>query len=215
MKKNRWIYAMVIAASLGWAACDDDDDNPLDKPELSQTDKTFVEFAAQSNMSEIEFGKLAATKGTHEAGKAFGEQMVSEHETAQDELEDIDDDFDNVDWPEELNDEHDSIMTELNEAAAGITFDTLYLKTQIMMHEVAVQKFSAATTNTTNARVKAYANKYHPAIESHLEKADSIQTVVVVANGAAGSGNDTGTDGTDNNGDGTGDGTDNTADGNN
>ncbi len=208
MKKNKWIYAILIAVALGWSACDDDDDNPIDEPELNTTDKTFVEFAAQGNMTEVEFGKLAATKGTNAAVKAYGEQMSSEHSTAQDELEDIADDFDNVDWPEALNDEHDSIMSELNEAPAGYTFDTLYLKTQIMMHEMTAQKFSTATTNTTNARVKAYASKYHPAIEMHLQKADSIQNVVVTAGASAASG---GTDGTGDDGNGT----ENTSDGSN
>ncbi len=84
------------------------------------------------------------------------------------------------------------------------------------MHEVTAQKFSAATTNTTNARVKAYANKYHPAIESHLEKADSIQAVIALDNAATGTdatGENSGTDGTD--GTGTGDGTASTSDGTN
>ena len=218
MKKNKWIYAILIAGALGWSACDDDDDNPIDEPELNTTDKTFVEFAAQGNMSEVEFGKLAATKGTNAAVKAFGEQMSSEHSTAQDELEDIADDFDNVDWPESLNDEHDSIMAELNEAPAGYTFDTLYMKTQIMMHEVTAQKFSTATTNTTNARVKAYASKYHPAIEMHLQKADSIQNAIITANASGGTdaNADSGgtTDGTDGTGD-DGNGTESTSDGTN
>lgn len=178
MKTNKWILAIVVACSFGWVACDEDEDNPINKPELSDTDDDFVEFAARSNMAEIEFGKLAVTKGTDSLVRVFGQQMVDEHTAAQNELEDIADDYDDVDWPEDLTDQHDSIMTALN-GVSGFTFDTLYLKTQIMMHESAVREFERSSDNAENTRVKSYASKYLPKIEMHLDKADSVHMAVV------------------------------------
>jgi hypothetical protein len=49
-----------------------------------------------------------------------------------------------------------------------------------MMHEDAVETFQVATTNTTDTRVKAYATKYLPKIEMHLEKADSIHAAITM-----------------------------------
>ena len=46
MKKNKWIFAIVAIAAISWTACDDDD-NILDKPNLNETDETFVEVAAK------------------------------------------------------------------------------------------------------------------------------------------------------------------------
>jgi len=186
MKTNKWIYAFVIA-SLGFVACDDDDDNPINKPNLNDTDDKFVEVAARSNMAEIEFGELAATKGTDTLVTAFAQQMVDEHTTSQNELKELADDYGGIDWPNDLSEAHDDIMEQLNNAE-GYTFDTLYIKTQIRMHEDAETLFQTATGNTTDARVKAYANKYLPKIQMHLEKADSIDTVVIATDSLDGIG---------------------------
>lgn len=181
MRKNRWIFAIVVAASFGWAACDEDD-NPLDRPNLNETDETFVETAATNNMAEIKFGELAATKANDSTVRVFARQMVNEHKTAQDELKDIADDFRGVEWPDGVTKAHDDLLAQLDDAD-GYTFDTLYMRTQVMMHEDAVAAFRTATTNTTEVRVKSYATKYLPKIEMHLEKADSIHTVIMADDG--------------------------------
>ncbi|MGC1240660.1 MAG: DUF4142 domain-containing protein [Chryseosolibacter sp.] len=179
MKTNKWIYAIVLA-SLVWVACDDDDET-LDRPSLNDADETYVEKAARSNMAEIKFGELAATKATDSVVRAYAQEMVTEHTTAQNELEEIADDFKGVEWPNDLDEGHDEIKNQLDEAD-GYSFDSLYISTQVMMHEDARAMFATATTGSTEARVKAYASKYLPHIEMHLEKADSIQAAVT-ANG--------------------------------
>lgn len=176
MKNNRWIFAIVVA-SLGWVACDDDDDNTLTKPNLNETDETFVETAATSNMAEIEFGELAVTKASDSLVRVYAQQMVDDHNSAQNELEDLADDYAGIEWPNEVNESHEDLLEQLNNAE-GYTFDTLYLRTQLDMHEDAVATFETATTSTTEVRVRSYASKYLPKIEMHLERADSINTVV-------------------------------------
>ena len=176
MKTNKWIYAIAIA-SVGWVACEDDD-NPLTKPNLNETDETFVEVAARSNMAEIEFGELAATKATNVELKTYAQTMVTEHTTAKNELEDLADDFAGIEWPNDLDEGHDAILDQLNEAE-GYTFDSLYIKSQVTLHEAAVNAFQTATTNTTEAKVKAYATKYLPKMQAHLEQANSLETVVI------------------------------------
>lgn len=193
MKTNKWMYAIVIAA-LGWVACDDDDDNILDKPNLNETDETFVEVAARANMAEIKFGELATTKATDPLVKDFAQQMINEHNAAQDELEELADDYAGIEWPNDLDEGHDAVMDQLNDAEAGYRFDSLYMATQVDSHESSVSVFQTATINTTDTRVKAYATKYAPKMEMHLERADSIHTVIV---------NSAMTDGTDNTDDGT------------
>ena len=122
MKTNKWMYAIVIAA-LGWVACDDDDDNILDKPNLNETDETFVEVAARANMAEIKFGELATTKATDPLVKDFAQQMINEHNAAQDELEELADDYAGIEWPNDLDEGHDAVMDQLNDAEAGIIKD--------------------------------------------------------------------------------------------
>ena len=171
MKTTKWIYA-ILFASLAWMSCDDDDD-ALDKPELSSNDEAFVEFAARSNYGEISLGELAQTTASDSLVKVFAQQMINEHKSAQQELKDIADDHSGIDWPDNLTSQQDSIRNRL-ENASGLEFDTLYIRTQVNMHQQAVTNFQDGALNSDNARVKAYANKYLPKIEMHLDKADSL-----------------------------------------
>jgi putative membrane protein len=184
MKTNKWIFAILVV-SLGWVACDDDDDNALNKPNLNDTDETFVEMAARSNMAEIEFAELAKTKATDSLVKDFAEEMIDDHTMAQDELEDIADDFGGIEWPNDLDEGDDAIMEQLNDAQ-GYTFDSLYIKTQVQAHQATTTFFQTATTNTTQARIKAYATKYLPRLQEHLQKVDSLETVIITNHGTDG-----------------------------
>ena len=192
MKTNKWIFAIMIGA-LGWVACDDDDDNFLDRDTLNDTDETFVEVAAPTNMSEIEFGELAKTKASDSLVKVYAQQMIDDHTAAQNELKALADDYDGIEWPNNLDEDYEGMMTDLNDTE-GYSFDSLYIKSQVQMHTDATAAFETATTNTTNVRVKGYANKYLPKLEMHLQKADSLETVIITN---AGTDTTDDTDGTD------------------
>lgn len=185
MKTNKWILGIVMMASISWMACDDDDDNPIDKPELPDADETFVESAARSNLVEIEFGELAVTKASDSLVKAFAQQMVDEHTAAQNELRDIADDHRDIDWPDDLPDDQEATRTQLDNAT-GYSFDSLYMRTQITLHESAIQTFESGANNSTNARVKAYATKHLPNIRMHRDEADSIYSEITETNAMAG-----------------------------
>lgn len=178
MKTNKWIYAIMIA-SLCWVACDNDDDDKENKPSLNETDEAFVEKAALSNHTEITFGELASTKATDSLVRAFALDMVEAHTSAQNELKGIADDFNGIDWPDELDQNHKNIHSQLD-SLEGYSFDSLYIHSQVMDHESAVAAFETAATASTDARVKSYAGKYLPHIEMHLQQADSIKSVISI-----------------------------------
>lgn len=175
MESKRWFYAIALAAVV-WTACDDDD-NDSDRNDFNDADETFVERAAMSNMAEIEMGELALTRGTDSLVVAFAESMVNDHTTAQDELANIADNDDDVDWPANLDREHQGIWETLSQLE-GHRFDSAYIASQVTAHEKAVQLFQNGRDNGRNEDVRNYINKYLPKIEMHLEKADSIESVL-------------------------------------
>lgn len=175
MESKRWFYAIALAAVV-WTACDDDD-NDSDRNDFNDADETFVERAAMSNMAEIEMGELALTRGTDSLVVAFAESMVNDHTTAQDELANIADNDDDVDWPSNLDQEHQGIWETLSQLE-GHRFDSAYIASQVTAHEKAVQLFQNGRDNGRNEDVRNYINKYLPKIEMHLEKADSIESVL-------------------------------------
>ncbi len=176
MKSKRWFYAVALAA-LVWTACDDDDNGNDNRNDFNDADETFVEDAAMSNLAEIELGELALTKGTDSLVRIFAENMVNDHTIAQDELSDIANTDDDVDWPANLDDEHQSIWDALSQLE-GYSFDSAYIASQVTAHERAVQLFQRGRDNGRNPVVRNYIDKYLPKIEMHLEMADSIKTVL-------------------------------------
>jgi putative membrane protein len=174
MKTSKWIFAIMLAP-LMWLACNDDDNDNADKKSLNSTDRVFVESAARSNLAEIQLGQLATTKATDSLVKNFAQRMVDEHTMAQNELQDIADDFSGVNWPTDMDQSQTSVKSQLDSTAAGLGFDTLYIGSQIRLHQNAVGTFQTATGTTTESRVKSYANKYLPKIQMHLDEADSLQ----------------------------------------
>jgi putative membrane protein len=177
MRTRRWIYAAMFASVFAISACDDDDDN---ERSLNAVDDNFVEKAALANMTEVDFGQLASTKATNTAVKAFAQHMVSEHTTAQNELRDIADDYNNIDWPDDLDQQHQQIKQQLM-TLTGYAFDSLYMASQVMDHETTRNLFQNEITNGTEQRVKSYASKYLPGIEHHLHQADSIRNVLLTS----------------------------------
>jgi putative membrane protein len=208
MMKGKWIYMLLFAASLTWISCDDDDDDKNNEVKISETDQGFIETAAMNNMAEIRMGELALEKGTDELVREFAQQMISEHTVAQDELKQIfdryEEDNENLEWPENLNEKNEDLRDDL-EDMNGFSFDSMYMATQVAAHQEAENAFETQVNSGQDATTKAYANKYLPKIQMHLERADSIHTVVQENNQNSGNGGGTG-DG-DGTGTGTGDGT--------
>jgi putative membrane protein len=181
MKHLKLIYAFALLGCI--AACDDDDDKNEDQNELQDADERFVEKAALSNMTEVDFGNLVATNGGSDLVNSYGEQMVTEHNTAQQELKSsLGDADEDVDWPSQLDAKHQQIKQQLM-TLSGHAFDSAYMHSQVMDHQVALTLFDNAIDSAKNEQVKSYFNKYRPHIEEHLERADSILTVLLTQGG--------------------------------
>jgi len=174
-KLMRGIYVAVVL--MCFTACDDDDDNDS-KEMLAQTDDQFVEKAARGNHTEVDFGRLAVDNAQSELVKSFAQQMVTEHGAAQQELKTLANNFDDIDWSEQLDASHEQMKQHLM-TLSGREFDSAYMTSQVADHQTTVDLFDNEIENGSNPQVKAYANKYHPHIQHHLERADSILNVVL------------------------------------
>lgn len=175
---NKVWTMMLICASLGvFTACDDDDDD--NRPDLTDTDETFVERAARANLTEVEFGELASQQATDPAVRAFAQQMIDEHTTAQNELKTIADKYDDVDWPTGMDEQHRQLRETLT-SLTGYPFDSAYMVSQVMDHENTRALFQNAVDDADEPEVKAYATKYLPHIEQHLTEATQIRDALLV-----------------------------------
>jgi putative membrane protein len=165
-------WALAITGII-WSACDDDDDNGV---EMNGMDRNFVMNASEANMAEIELGQIAAMKSSTESVRAFGQMMVTEHQTALDELQTIADEKD-VEMATELYAKHQQLKEQLN-SLTGFQFDTAYMNNQVKDHQSTESLFETEISAGRDQQIKDYANKYLPHIQMHLHHADSISNTL-------------------------------------
>jgi putative membrane protein len=168
--KKLFCWALVIT-SVVWSACDDDDDN-----DLQAVDKTFATNAGYANAAEVDLGQLAATRGTTEGVRMYGQMMVNEHTTAQNELKGIVNGR-GVTLPTTPDQEHQQLKQQLM-SLNGMAFDSAYIHNQVIDHQKTQTLFQNEQTGGKDQRLKNYATKYLPHIQMHLQKADSIKNAM-------------------------------------
>ena len=89
MTLKKLLLMGCLGGALAFTACDKDNDDPVVTEEFTQADSTFLSNAAYGNLAEIKVGQLAATQGSNDSVKAFGQTLVTTHQAAQMSLDSI------------------------------------------------------------------------------------------------------------------------------
>lgn len=130
-------------------------------------DADFVMKAGSGGIHEVELGKLAATNAKSDAVKKFGQQMVTDHGKANDELKAAAKDA-GLKVPDKMNDEHQKEFDKFKDLK-GADFDKKYVEHMIKDHEEDVALFQRATKEAKNPSIKTFATKTLPVVQGHLE----------------------------------------------
>src|SRR4051812_3169870 len=129
MKTHKMIYGAILISSLmAWSCNDDDDDKSL-----KDNDRLFVNAAAQGNMAEVQLGQVAIAKSKTDSVVMFGNMMISDHQTAFDELATIAKNH-NATVVTDIDQAHQQMKATLNNLS-GYQFDTTYIAGQIKDHQ--------------------------------------------------------------------------------
>ena len=139
---------------------------------LTASEKSFVEKAAKGNLAEVELGKLAQQKSSDSKVKDFGQQMITDHSKANDQLKTIADSA-GVKWPDQLTGESKTLYDRL-EKLSGNQFDQLYIRSMVEDHKKDVQEYKTASKQVKDPQLKTYVEQTLPIIEQHLTHAESV-----------------------------------------
>jgi putative membrane protein len=159
--------AMVMAMGmsvLGFTATVSAADN-----ELASSDKKFITEAAQGGLLEVKLGELASKNGTDQSVKDFGQQMVTDHTKANEQLMTVAKSK-NVDVPAELDSKGQKMVDKMSKLS-GADFDKAYMKDMVKDHEKDVKEFKKEAKDGKDADVKKFAEDTVPTLEHHLEMA--------------------------------------------
>lgn len=143
---------------------------------LSQDDQEFLTKAGEGGLSEVALGQLAASKATSADVKAFGNQMVTDHGKANDELKTLAQQK-NFTLPSGPGKEGEEVSTKLS-AKSGKDFDKAYIDDMVEDHEKDVKEFEKASKDASDPDIKAWAAKTLPTLQHHLQMAKDAKKKV-------------------------------------
>jgi putative membrane protein len=132
---------------------------------------TFVTKAAQGGMMEVALSKAAATESSDASVKKFAEQMVQDHQKANDELSAIAKKK-GLNVPASLDAEHQAVVQKINNKS-GSEFDQAYGRQMAMDHAKTVALFDGAT-QSTDPDLAAFAKKTLPTLKDHKQMAAKL-----------------------------------------
>ena len=147
-------------------------------PAAALTDANIVYILDNANMLDSAAGGGAATKGTSSEVRDFGKRMMRDHHQLRQQGQDLAKKL-AVTPAAPANDhskaDYDKTMATLNGAAKGNDFDKAYIDNEVTYHKAVLETATAAMAAAQNAELKNLIQKAAPAIQAHLDMAQSIQ----------------------------------------
>jgi len=143
---------------------------------LSSTDQDFINKAAEGGLMEVTLGQLAAAKATNSDVRDFGNRMVSDHGTANDELTQLAADK-GITLPTQPGAPAQKASNELS-SKMGKAFDKAYMSNMVKDHEKDVADFKKAANEVQDPDLKAWVTKTLPTLEEHLRQAKLVAAKV-------------------------------------
>ena len=145
-------------------------------PAISQSDKEFLDFAANVNQSEIQGGLAAEKKAEAPAVRAFARLMVLDHMELESQLASVATE-NGVQLPSGANEQAKQEMANLQNMS-GSKFDTTYMQEMVQGHEHVVQRFKSAMGQAQARPVEAVVATALPILEQHLALARAVQSEI-------------------------------------
>jgi len=152
-------------------------------PSAPWSNDKFFGYAFNADNGEIALGKLASTKGTSADVKAFGKQMVKDHQAMMSETHALmtkvkataDSTWDDA---KSIADDSRDKLADLTSKAAGADWDKNYIESQIDAHKRVLNKLTDAAKNNTDKTITDALAKATAKVQEHLTKAETINSTL-------------------------------------
>lgn len=177
MKTSNMVNVGFVALLLGFASTGAN----------AASDDAFVKKAMQGGLAEVKLGELAQQRAQSPEVKEFAQHLVSEHQQANTELQQLAQ-TKNMKVETEVSGKHVQTMSRL-EKVSGEEFDKKFMDAVVKEHKDDIKDFKKQAQKGKDAEVKDWAQKTLPALEKHLQMAQQVQQKVAKGSkGASGSG---------------------------
>jgi putative membrane protein len=151
--------AMPAAPPAGAEGVDPANPGSAAQATLPYSDRQFFKKAAIGGLSEVAAGELAAQQGADPGIKAFGQQMVTDHQKINEDLKKLAQQK-SVILPAAPDQKHQSALDKLKQKQ-GKDFDQAYAKQEIEDHKDTISLFEDAA-KSSNPDISAFAKTTLP-----------------------------------------------------
>ena len=138
------------------------------------TDQQFVDFAGQTDMVEINLGKLAQTSASSQAVKDYAQMLVDDHSKDFNQLYDVAHQA-NLTRPDAIDAEHNKMLIDPFQKLKGAAFDHHYIQEMVTGHTKAIAVYKKEAADAQNPAVKTYAENALPVLQKHLDGAKNLE----------------------------------------
>ena len=195
---NRAHLALIAGAVLALGACTKKDAATADSgmaadtgmkadtaaamatpPAPALTDANIVYILDNANMLDSAGGAIGAAKGTSADVRSFAKDMMRDHHKLRADGQALAKKL-GVTPEAPANDDSkaqmDKTMSLYNGATKGKDFDKAYIDNEVTYHKAVLETATAAANAAQNAELKNFIQKAAPAIQAHLDHAQSLQS---------------------------------------
>ena len=181
MKSSHLVLALTSIGALGFLGIMADSSHVAAQQKdqsarPSGSDITFAHKAAQGGMAEVKLGHLAEQKGSSDAVKLFGKEMVTDHTTANDNLKGVAS-KEGITLPPAMNAADKMTYARLSRLS-GAEFDRAYADDMVKDHEADISEFQKESDGGKNEALQNFATQTLPTLQHHLENAKAMQSAV-------------------------------------
>jgi putative membrane protein len=138
---------------------------------LSPADRKFLRQADLGGLTEVQEGQIAQQQGSDPGVKSFGQQMVSDHQQANDDLKSLAQQK-GVTLPSAPDARHQQELAALQKKQ-GAAFDHAYARQEVKDHQATIALFEQAA-KSRDPDISAFAQKTLPTLQHHLEMAREL-----------------------------------------
>ncbi|WP_432025803.1 DUF4142 domain-containing protein [Streptomyces sp. 1222.5] len=156
------VAVSVVGVSAGIASADGM------APSHAQSDKAFVAFMANVNVSEIAAGSNAQKNATSECVRQAGHVLYDNHTQLEVKLKPVAKSL-GVPLPSGPTTADQRMFAPVADKAHTPAYDTAWLKMMYPGHKAALATIDQEIASTRNSQVKAYAEMARPIIQAHLD----------------------------------------------
>lgn len=136
-------------------------------------DSDYLIAAAETDMMEIELGKLALSKTANAKTKELANMMIDQHTKASAKLKPFAE-TKQIILPSGLTDKGKEHYEDLNKKS-GKDFDEAYADMMVKGHEDAIAKMKDASEDAEDAEIRKWAADMLPTLNTHLEHSKMLQ----------------------------------------